>query len=422
MKVLWFSNSPGNAKEHLGDKFVGSSWIPALDKRMQGKVELHVAFYYSKSLESFKVGETTYYPIGNKNWKLRALLEILTNKVIDTQDLYRYLEIINLVKPDIIHIHGTENPFGCIIPYTSIPVVISIQGYLTVISHKYQNNFTKRNLKVRNFDLNRSVKAILLSKSFYRSKKALGKRMNIERKNLLSSCFIIGRTDWDRRVTSILAPNSKYYHCDEIIRDIFFKTEWKGNNNSKIVIHSTIGNKPYKGLETVCEALHELNKLSEVQIEWQIAGIDQTDLIVKVIKRKLKKKYPTTGLKYLGQLNAQQLALNMSNADLFVSPSHIENSSNSLCEAMVMGMPCIATYAGGTGSMLTDGVEGILIQDGDPWVLAGSILEIYRNPQLAKKFSYNSRKRAFNRHNPDFIVNELIKYYEEILHEIKEKI
>jgi hypothetical protein len=33
---------------------------------------------------------------------------------------------------------------------------------------------------------------------------------------------------------------------------------------------------------------------------------------------------------------------------------------------MIIGMPCIATFAGGTASMLKSDEEGILIQDGDP--------------------------------------------------------
>jgi len=391
MKVLWFSDSPGNAAECLGDSFVGSSWVSALDKRIHGKVELHIAFYYPKRSEPFRYGKTTYHPIGSKNWKFNAFKDIFRTRIVDQQDLGRYLEILNRVKPDIIHIHGTENPFGCIIPCTKTPVVVSIQGYLTVIDHKFQNSFTRRNLKAGNHDISKGLKEFLLRKSFLRTKKVLSCRKKIEQRNLKETKHLIGRTDWDRRVASLLAPHSRYYHCDEMLRDAFYETEWKPTNRTKLIIHSTINNTPYKGFETICEALNELKGIADINAEWQIAGIDRDDSIVKATRNKLKKKFPTTGIKYFGKVKEQQLVEMMCNADLFVSPSHIENSSNSLCEAMLMGMPCIATYAGGTGSLLIDGVEGILIQDGDPWALAGSILELYRNQKMAAEFGFQSR-------------------------------
>ena len=417
MKVLWFSNSPGNAIERLEGSLVGSSWVSALDKRIQGKVELYLAFYYPKRSDPFRFGETTYHPIGRKNWKLNVLKDIFRTRIIDKQDLNRYLEIINRVNPDIIHIHGTENPFGCIIPYTKIPVVVSVQGYVTVIEHKFQNDYTKEELGPGIHNFGNGLKNFLFQKSFSRIKKNLGKRKEIEQINLRFTKNVLGRTAWDKRVTSILAPHSRYFHCDEIMRDVFYRTKWRYDLKTVFIIHSTLGNKPYKGFETLCEALYELRGLPGIQVQWQVAGIQENDSIVKITRHKLKDRFPKSAIHYLGNVGPQQLAEVMLHADIFASTSHIENSPNSLCEAMLLGMPCIATFAGGTSSLLTDGIEGILIQDGDPWALAGAIIELCRNPDLAIKYGRNARERALIRHEPDRIVNGLIKCYREILSE-----
>lgn len=414
MKVLWFSNSPGNAVEFLGDSFVGSSWVSALDKRLQNNVELHLAFYYPKRSDSFKYGKTTYHPIAGKNWKFNVLKNVLRSKILDRQDLGRYLEIINKVQPDIIHIHGTENPFGCIIPYTEVPVIVSIQGFLTVIDHKFQNSFTRRDLKAGGFSY-KHLKENILRKSFLRTKKELIGRKKIEQRNLRESKYLIGRTDWDRRVATLLAPNSRYYHCDEILRDVFYEKEWKYTDKTSILIHSTINNTPYKGFETICEAMTELKGMSGILPEWQIAGINQDDQIVKVTRRKLKSKFPNMGIKYLGKVDDRQMAEVMCNADVFVSPSHIENSSNSLCEGMILGLPCIATNVGGTSTLVCDGKDGILVQDGDPWGLAGAIYELIRNPDVAISFSENARRKALSRHDPAKIINDLVEIYKEVL-------
>jgi glycosyltransferase involved in cell wall biosynthesis len=96
-------------------------------------------------------------------------------------------------------------------------------------------------------------------------------------------------------------------------------------------------------------------------------------------------------------------------------PSHIENSPNNLCEAMILGMPCIATFVGGTGSLLNDGHEGILIQDGDPWSMAGAIVELKEEFDRAISMGEHARKRALIRHDKDRIASELQGIYSNIL-------
>ena len=57
-------------------------------------------------------------------------------------------------------------------------------------------------------------------------------------------------------------------------------------------------------------------------------------------------------------------------AHVFAISSYIENSPNSLCEAMQAGMPCVATYAGGIPSLVEDGRTGLLFPPGDAPLLA----------------------------------------------------
>jgi len=418
MKILWFANAPANAVEYLPEYLkagiLSGGWLISLDKAIQTKLELHIAFYYAKRNDSFKYLNTTYHPIGSKNWKFIALKEIFWKKFIDQQDLPKYLEIINSVKPDIIHIHGTENPFGCIIGKTDVPVVTSIQGDITVIQHKYFSGIEHKYLNTAR-PLSIGFKEILWGNNFRHNYRSFIEMKKREERNLLNSKYIIGRTDWDRRITSIQAPNSNYFRCDEILRPSFYQYKWTPKQQKEqIIIHTISGNVYFKGFETLCQAICELNKLG-IKVDWRVAGIKETDLIVKIVKKKLKNKYPVYGLRFLGNQTGQQLVEFLLEADIYVMPSHIENSPNSLCEAMLLGMPCIATFAGGAGSILKDGEEGIMIQDGDPWALAGAILELYRDPVRAQKYGQNARQRALIRHDKETITYGLIEIYQNIL-------
>jgi glycosyltransferase involved in cell wall biosynthesis len=131
--------------------------------------------------------------------------------------------------------------------------------------------------------------------------------------------------------------------------------------------------------------------------------------------KKLGKDYPKRNLVLMGSLNEEQLLSSLLETNLYVMTSHIENSPNNLSEAMILGIPCIASYAGGTGSLIENNIDGLLIQDGDPWVLAGAILEQMSNPIKSQNMGDNARLNALKRHNPDRVCDDLINVYNNII-------
>ncbi|MDY0278149.1 MAG: glycosyltransferase [Acholeplasma sp.] len=414
MKVLWFTNTPANADEYFNTQLQGTGgWLKALDKLLQNYVELHVAFY-DKYNKPFTYQRTTYHPIYTKESLFtKGIRKLGFSFVKNKEDLKLYLEIIDSVKPDVIHIHGTENPFGCIITHTDKPVVVSIQGNITVYYHKFLNGFDKKYLRKRNIN-SLSLNSIIRSKIFLTDYNRFKKMSKIERANLGKTKYIIGRTDWDRRITRVLAPHSIYFHNDEILRNAFYENEWKCPNMSgKFIIYTTNGDNLYKGFETLCQSLKLLNGCG-FHCEWRVAGIDKNDLIFHVTKKKLKSYFPETGLILLGKQSEQEIINGLLQSHLYVMTSHIENSPNNLCEAMILGMPCISTFAGGSGTLISDKVNGLLIQSGDPWAMAGAILEIAANGDLAKNIGINGREHALKRHNKERIVTGLISIYENV--------
>ncbi len=417
MKVLWFSNTAalGGDYIHKGNRIKGTGgWMYALNVALQEKVELSLAFHYAYNLPCFTYQNTNYFPIYTGNIVLENLKKRFLGKVYDEDFLDQYLKIIKEVKPDIIHIHGTENSFLSILGKVEIPVVISIQGNLSVYHQKYFSGYHGRFLWQKEDKI--TYKSILFGRFyFYKGYKIMERMAAIEQKHLKIAKYIIGRTSWDNRITRILAPQSKYFVGNEMLRDVFYTSQWNNPYKSgTIKLFTTNGNNYYKGFETLCHALHLLNGIG-IYVEWRVAGIEKSSLINKITRMQLQAEFPKKGLILIGSLAEDDLINELKSSHIYVMPSHIENSPNNLCEAMILGMPCIATYAGGTGSMLEDGKEGILIQDGDPWAMAGAIVELATDPGKAGVYGKAARIKALQRHDRETIISNLIETYSDII-------
>ena len=77
---------------------------------------------------------------------------------------------------------------------------------------------------------------------------------------------------------------------------------------------------------------------------------------------------------------------------MFVSSSDFEGMSNSMLEAMAIGLPCVCTDcpAGGARAVIKDGENGLLTPVGDSHALYLAMKKVAENPEFAKQLSANS--------------------------------
>lgn len=76
-------------------------------------------------------------------------------------------------------------------------------------------------------------------------------------------------------------------------------------------------------------------------------------------------------------------------ASLYVLSSHYEGMPNALMEAMALGLPCIATNCSGGGpkKLITNGVNGILVENDDEVALSKEITLVLQGSQISKDLS-----------------------------------
>jgi glycosyltransferase involved in cell wall biosynthesis len=420
MRVLWFANTPGLSAGYLKISLAAGGWISALQQAVEAvpACQLGFVFYAEQAMAPFEYGKTWYYPVQPLgSGRRKRLMNRIAGRAEAGENLPAFLRAVEQFKPDIIHVHGTEFPFGLILrEVRKVPVVISIQGNLTVYREKYFAGLSLPGL----------WRGWRSGYPFYSADyKIWRRRMEVEQEILRRARFVFGRTDWDRRIARVLAPDAEYFHVDEVIRPGFYGLEWSAHRGEEgrgagarrevPVFFTTSSPSIYKGFETIIDTARMLVG-NGIAFEWRVGGLKSDDPLVRLtLAERRVDDLAALNIRLLGTLSEAAVADQLLMSDAYIQVSHIENSPNSVCEAMLAGVPVIASFAGGTGSLLKDGVHGVLVQDGDPYVLAGAMREVIGQPEKYAAMAAEGRRAARRRHDPATIVTVMLERYREII-------
>jgi glycosyltransferase involved in cell wall biosynthesis len=84
----------------------------------------------------------------------------------------------------------------------------------------------------------------------------------------------------------------------------------------------------------------------------------------------------------------------MANCDLFVLPSRAEGFPLVLIEAGAAGLPVVATNIGGIDELMTDNVNGLLVEPDNPRTLADAMARVLESDELAERLAARLRAQA----------------------------
>ena len=414
MKVLWLSNVlfPDVCKE-IGVKTPKvASWVNSgAMALMQANpnIELAVAALYSgKELKCISHYSIIYYLIPDRGGDTKY------NHKLEPY----YKEITQHFAPDIIHIHGTEYPHS--LAYVRAcgrkNVIVSVQGMVSVIANYYLGGISEKAI-MRNI----TFRDIVRRDSILAQQKNMKKRGCYEQELLKSVDHIIGRTTWDKSNVWAINPQAKYHFCNETLRAVFYKHQWTYEGCRKHSIFISQAYYPIKGIQILIEALPLILRIFP-DTKIYVAGNDFFNVawyrkngFVNFTEKRMKKLGVLNRIEFLGELDESQMMYQYLAAHVFVCPSAIENSSNSIGEAQLTGTPCVASYVGGTMDMITDGETGFLYRFEEAPLLAKRICQIFKNRDLAERISFNAKMMATERHNKILNATTINNIYEMII-------
>lgn len=413
MKILWvtaqvlpsISDNLGSKKSNFG------GWVETMLSHLKCKPEYKIAVvscYKNYRIVKNNIDNIDYYIIP----------EIGRNKQVNKFDC---LEVINDFEPDIIHIEGTEfsiqNEFS---KFNNTPCIVSLQG---ILNGHCQYQFGEIELLEMMNSL--KIKDIINAWTLFLKKKILfNKRLNKEKLTIKNADILLGRTFWDRAHSYWINPEAKYFICNRILRPIFYKQRWSYEKCEKETIF--IGNSwtPIKGAHFVIEAIAILKK-EFPNIKLFIAGkspYDEANIKDKLktkigyssyLKNLINKLKLNNNIFFTGELSENEMSERLLKSNVYVLASLIENSPNTLGEAMTMGVPCISAYTGGAPQMAKED-EVFFYRANDPDLLAWQIKRVFEEKSNIHAMTEKARKHALKTHDIETNVQQLCNVYNQI--------
>lgn len=428
MRVLWLCNImlPAVAKE-LGLGYSNrEGWLSGIYERIRKEnavspgnasgVELGVCFPVEDMPQALAgaggkltLDGTAFYAFTEK---------LSAPELYDTGLEAQFKKILKDFNPDMVHVFGTEFPHTLAMVRAfgrAERTLLGIQGLCFACADVYMAGlpeYVRRRATLRDR---------LRKDSLKEQQEKFRVRGEREKEALRGAAHITGRTAFDRRETAGINPRAAYHFMNETMREPFYNGSWNAGDCVPHTVFLSQGDYPLKGFHYALQAMpHILREYPDAQL--YVAGNN----IIARSSFKERMKLSSYG-KYLlelikenglenkvvmtGRLSAEEMKETFLKSSLYLCPSALENSPNSMCEAMLLGVPVAAAAAGGITSLLSDGKEGLLFQTGNVKELAEAVLRIWREPAEAGARAEAAKVRALQAHDADNNFGRLIEIY-----------
>ena len=403
MKVLWITNVElPDAANSRGNNVVVGGWMHQTLNYIKNSIELYVAACVSEKYDWIEINSVNYCGFTPE---------------IDEIDFERIIESID---PDCIHIWGSEYNHSYYVTKAARNLskiectVLSIQGLVSVYAEHYYDGLPPELIH------RRTLKEFFGRRNIAQEKKMmeLQGQTEISTFQMLENC--IGRTDWDYACAKQMNPQIEYHFCGEILRESFYVNRWKYEECDKEVIFFSQAHYPIKGLHIMLRALPIIKEYYPAVVLRIVGNNPQKKAI---FKRSSYEKYIcnlihdndlSNSIEWLGQLSENEMMLNYKKANVFVCSSSIENSSNSIGEAMLVGTPIVASDVGGIKSFMEHEKEGMLYHSTAVYMLADNVIRIFNSRSLAIQLGNNAHERAKKYHCIEDNLQRLIKIYNKV--------
>lgn len=398
-------------------------WLTGIYEKIiqetDSRIELGICFPIEKMTEELKkvngkfmLGKVSCYAFEER---------LSSPEIYDKNMDYRMIDILYDFTPDVVHIFGTEFPHTLAMAKAfdrPERTLIGIQGLCFACADAYMADipeYVKERVTLRDW---------LKNDCLCRQQEKFKIRGEYEKEALTLTGHITGRTTFDREETEKINPKARYHFMNETMRRSFYSGKWRIEKSEPYRIFLSQGDYPLKGFHYVLEAMPRiLLKYPEASV--YVAGnsiindktwIDKLKISSygKYLQEIIKKNGLEKKVRILGKLSAEEMKEQFLKSSIFICPSSIENSPNSMGEAMLLGVPIVASRTGGIPDMILEETEGILYEPGNIDSLSEAVKRVWGKPEETLKRCDKARSRAYKSHDGNRNYDRLKEIYKEM--------
>lgn len=327
-------------------------------------------------------------------------------------------DLLDAVRPDLIHVHGTETMLGQIVEHTPIPVVVSLQGFVSECRDAVLGG-----IPVATWRRFRSLRERVSGGGFLGLHDRWEASAPGEIRILAGNRHFIGRTEFDHHVLRKHNPTARYYRGREMLRSCFQPASWRRAACIPHRIYCPGFPNPLKGFHLLLDAVAILARtVPDVQIATpgEITRRTRSPVVGNGYHRYLYDRISRLGIErhvtYLGRLDGPAVHRELLTANVYACPSLVENSSNALGEALLVGCPAlIPTPCGGLQSLVGSADVAGSFAHGDAQALAAALHALFADSHRVEVLSAAGARRGLELHDPHGIPADYVEIYSQVL-------
>ncbi len=430
IRVLFLSNDRG-LNDFTGVPLMTGWYEAALAEYCDGRLSIGVVYPAARQEDAHRLGPKpfgrralSHERPGSQTWTYDEVNGIAYYAVDTAMDVFStkeeweiarraLLKVIEEFEPDVIQVLGCEWPYGAIAEDVDVPVVVHMMGFLNVYYATLDMAYGNGGWPTGPGPL-RAIMRGILGKRRARVTKSEARAAAFERRTMKANRFFMGRTEWDKNIVRYYSPGARYYHVPEFIRWPFIREAgtWEYHGGSKLRLLTVSSADDRKGNEIILRTAKLLKELIGVEFEWKVAG--HKDFMPK-FEQRTGIRCEDVSVSLLGMIEREQIVEELKAADLFIHPSIVDNSPNTICGSQLVGCPVIASNVGGVPQLVEHGVTGYLYPYNEPHTLAFLVANLAGARDELTRVSKAASEVARERHDPASIARRHVEVYEDIL-------
>ncbi len=398
LKVVWICHFTNDTiQQHLKPRKKVAEFAPWItfgikEAEKRNDIELHIVSphkWISKNIE-FKLNNIYYHffnpgiPFYGRHWPSFFRVDIFTNFWLNKKQVKNF---INKIDPDIIHLHGIENPYYSSTVFqfiNSYPILVTIQGINLLHLSKIKMN---ADIKLR-YKIGKEI--LIRFNNFGIRTKAMTEE--ILTYNINPNFY------WHEYFINIPSVNSNFIHSEKKYDIIFFAR-----------IDKT------KGIEDLIKVIGMLKKKKFKNINVAVIG-SSSKKYLSFLKTLAKENNCLDNISFIGFLPTQEdIYKILDKSKICVLPTYNDTIPGTIIESMFRKVPVVSYKTGGIPDINENDEYLLLNRQGDLEGLMRNIEKLMDNEYYRKKLAEKAYEYAIDRWNNEKAIKDIILIYKKIL-------